>query len=217
MKAEAKLQGMSITVISVANDSGSADAVRAVADKLSGDMVVVMSGDTVTDVPLDTVLFTHRMRGAVATTVLAESTSSAAATTKPGKIPKVCSVCTVLAVTPFLCIVVHGMQPQRVQLGVLPQPHRLHHWSCLQGVDYVALEPSTQRIISYAYDPDHLRRVVIPHSATRSCSPITLSTHYRDASIYILSRQFIAEIQNSDMSSIKVCLFLSPSHYPHRR
>lgn len=89
VKAEAKLQGMSITVVSVAKDSGSADAVRAVADKLSEDIVVVMSGDTVTDVPLDTVLFTHRTRGAVATTVLAESTSSAAATTKPGKIPKV--------------------------------------------------------------------------------------------------------------------------------
>ena len=80
---------MSITVISVANISGSADAVRAVADKLSGDMVVVMSGDTVTDIPLDTVLFTHRMRDADATTVLAQSTASAAAATKPGKIPKV--------------------------------------------------------------------------------------------------------------------------------
>lgn len=90
VKNEAKLQGMSITVISVPNNSGSADAVRAVADKLSGDMVVVMSGDTVTDLPLDTVLFTHRMRGAIASTVLAKSTSSAAATTKPGKIPKVC-------------------------------------------------------------------------------------------------------------------------------
>eukprot|EP00892_Ulva_mutabilis_P010449 jgi/Ulvmu1/7777/UM004_0006.1 len=163
VKSEVKLQGMSITVISVANHSGSADAVRAVADKLSGDMVVVMSGDTVTDLPLDTVLFTHRMRGAVASTVLAQSTSSAAATTKPGKIPK--------------------------------------------GVDYVALEPHSQRVISYAYDPEQLRRVVIPQAAVKSCSPMTLSTNYRDASIYILSRKFIAEIQRSELSSIKVdCL-----------
>ena len=68
----------------------------------------------------------------------------------------------------------------------------------------MALEPNTQRIISYAYDPEQLRRVVIPQAAVKSCSPMTLSTNYRDASIYILSRQFIAKIQNSELSSIKV-------------
>jgi NDP-sugar pyrophosphorylase family protein len=89
VKNEPALQGMSIRVVTVATDSGSADAVRAVADKLTGDMVVVMSGDTVTDVSLPTVLFTHRIRGAAITTVLSKSKTSASAATKIGKAPKV--------------------------------------------------------------------------------------------------------------------------------
>jgi NDP-sugar pyrophosphorylase family protein len=63
--------------------------VRAVADKLKGDSVVVMSGDTVTDISLPTVLFAHRVRGAAITTVLSKSSTSASAATKAGKAPKV--------------------------------------------------------------------------------------------------------------------------------
>lgn len=90
VKREPRVEGMSIRVVTAAADSGSADAVRAVADKLTGDSVVVMSGDTVTDVSLPTVLFTHRIRGSAITTVLSKSTSSASESTKLGKAPKVC-------------------------------------------------------------------------------------------------------------------------------
>ena len=90
MKNEPLLQGLSIRVVTVASDSGSADAVRAVADKLTGDSVVLVSGDTVTDVSLPTVLFTHRIRGSAITTVLSKSKTSASEATKMGKSPKVC-------------------------------------------------------------------------------------------------------------------------------
>jgi NDP-sugar pyrophosphorylase family protein len=89
VKSEPLLQGLSIRVVTVPSNSGSADAVRAVADKLRGDLVVVMSGDTVTDVSLPTVLFQHRIRGSAITTVLSKSKDSAAAGTKIGKAPKV--------------------------------------------------------------------------------------------------------------------------------
>lgn len=90
MKNEPLLHGLSIRVVTVASDSGSADAVRAVADKLTGDSVVLVSGDTVTDVSLPTVLFTHRIRGSAITTVLSKSKTSASEATKMGKSPKVC-------------------------------------------------------------------------------------------------------------------------------
>jgi hypothetical protein len=75
----------------------------------------------------------------------------------------------------------------------------------LQGVDYVSIDPVSQRILSYAYDPDQLRKVSIPMAAMKACSTMELTTDYRDACIYILSRHVINLIKCSNMSSIKVC------------
>lgn len=74
----------------------------------------------------------------------------------------------------------------------------------MQGVDYVSIDPSTQRILTYAYDPEQLRKVTIPIAAIKKCSAMTVTTDYRDACIYILSARVIKQIQNSSMSSIKV-------------
>ena len=74
----------------------------------------------------------------------------------------------------------------------------------MQGVDYVSIDPSTQRILTYAYDPEQLRKVTIPIAAIKKCSAMTVTTDYRDACIYILSARVIKQIQNSTMSSIKV-------------
>ena len=83
------LHELSITVVTAAAETGSADAVRAVADKLSGDTVVVMSGDTVTNITLTSVLFTHSIRSAAITTVLSKTATSASEHTKIGKAPTV--------------------------------------------------------------------------------------------------------------------------------
>lgn len=88
---EASLSELTIKVVTAASQSGSADAVRMVASKLTGDTVVVMSGDTVTDLALTSVLFTHRIRNAGITTVLAKSAASASENTKLGKAPKACT------------------------------------------------------------------------------------------------------------------------------
>lgn len=124
------------------------------------------------------------------------------------------AVCGVQYIEVLYCIHVPKTTPsaQPMYTGKICKMPNVSHLNCSspQGVDYVALEPVSQRIISYAYDPEHLRRVVIPQAAVRSSSPVTLSTHYRDASIYILSRQFISQIQASDMSSIKVSVLSPP-------
>ena len=86
---EPQLSGVSAQVVTVAAETGSADAVRAVADRLSGSTVVVISGDTVTNTSLADVLFTHSVRNAGITTALARTATSASANTKLGKAPKV--------------------------------------------------------------------------------------------------------------------------------
>lgn len=83
------LQGMTVHVVKAASECGSADAVRLVADRLTGQDVVVMSGDTVTNMALTSVLFTHSMQRASMTTVLSRNATSASANTKAGKAPKV--------------------------------------------------------------------------------------------------------------------------------
>jgi NDP-sugar pyrophosphorylase family protein len=89
VQKEPALQDLTMKVVTAPAASRSADAVRAVADSLVGDHVVVMSGDTVTDVPVATVVFTHRIRGAAITTVLSKRPTSASSVTKLGKPPKV--------------------------------------------------------------------------------------------------------------------------------
>ena len=80
---------LKVQVVCANSESGSADAVRTVADKLRGDCVVVMSGDVVTDIPLNAVVFNHNMRGASITSVLCKHKSSPSEGTKAGKAPKV--------------------------------------------------------------------------------------------------------------------------------
>jgi hypothetical protein len=75
----------------------------------------------------------------------------------------------------------------------------------LQGVDYVSIDPNTQRILTHAYDPVQLRKITIPIAAINACSAMPVTTDYRDACIYILSRRIIKIIKDSTMSSIKVC------------
>lgn len=80
---------MTVNVVTAASESGSADAVRLVAHRLTGSNVVLMSGDTITDMGLSSVLFTHSIHGAGITAVLAKTATSASANTKLGKTPKV--------------------------------------------------------------------------------------------------------------------------------
>jgi NDP-sugar pyrophosphorylase family protein len=82
------LQSMTVHVVKAASETGSADAVRLVADRLTGQDVVVMSGDTITNMALASVLFTHSMQRAGMTTVLSKNATSASANTKVGKAPE---------------------------------------------------------------------------------------------------------------------------------
>ena len=86
---DSSVSGMAIKVVTAAAETGSADAVRLVAPKLTGDTVVVMSGDTITDIAITSVLATHQIRNAGVTTVLSKNATSASANTKLGKAPKV--------------------------------------------------------------------------------------------------------------------------------
>lgn len=70
-------------------DSGTADALRSVAHKIVADTFVVMSGDLVTDAPLQAVVTSHNVRGARATMVVTPRKTSPCMETKPGKAPKV--------------------------------------------------------------------------------------------------------------------------------
>jgi hypothetical protein len=77
--------------------------------------------------------------------------------------------------------------------------------SVVQGVDYVAIDGRSQRLLTYAYSPAQLRRISVPLAAIKTCSAMALTTDLRDACIYILSRSVIDRIKNSKESSIKVC------------
>ena len=85
---------MSVSVVSAPATSGSADAVRLVADRLTGDAVVVMSGDSIAEISLASVVFKHQLQDAGITTVLSKTKTSAAENTKLGKPPKVSAAAT---------------------------------------------------------------------------------------------------------------------------
>jgi hypothetical protein len=161
VQKEPAVQELSIKVVTAPAASRSADAVRAVADSLIGEHVVVMSGDTVSNIPVATVMFTHRIRGAAITTVLSKRPTPASEVTKLGKPPK--------------------------------------------GVDYVALDGKSQRLILFAYDPQTLRRITVPRAAAQEYPSMEVTTDLCDACIYVLSKAAIATIKTSNMSSIKVC------------
>jgi translation initiation factor eIF-2B subunit gamma len=79
-----------VAVVAAAEDADSADALRAVANRLTSRSVAVLSGDLVTDVALADVLDTHDSAGAgaVATCVYARRRPWNAVETKTGRPPK---------------------------------------------------------------------------------------------------------------------------------
>lgn len=78
-------------MISVPEEYGTADALRAVASKITCSTFVVVSGDLLTDVPVNALVASHQMHGALATVMLCPRKTSPASETKPGKPPKVSS------------------------------------------------------------------------------------------------------------------------------
>ena len=76
---------------------------------------------------------------------------------------------------------------------------------CMQGVDYVAVDEQSQRLLSYSYSPTQLRRLSVPLAAIKDNESMVLTTDMRDACIYVLSRRVIDKIVSTEsMSSIKV-------------
>ena len=67
---------------------GTADALRAVASRISSQTFVVLSGDLLTDVPVNALVASHQMNSALTTVVLSPRKTSPASETKPGKPPK---------------------------------------------------------------------------------------------------------------------------------
>lgn len=80
--------GLQCEVVTVPEEYGTADALRAVASKITSSTFVVMSGDLLTDVPVNALVASHQMHGALATVMLCPRKISPASETKPGKPPK---------------------------------------------------------------------------------------------------------------------------------
>lgn len=79
---------LAVEAVRVTEGSSPVEALRGVRDRLRAPHVVLLSGDVVTEVPLQAQLLTHRLRGAAVTSLLARRRESAAAETKPGQAPK---------------------------------------------------------------------------------------------------------------------------------
>ncbi|KAL6771923.1 hypothetical protein ACKKBG_A28310 [Auxenochlorella protothecoides x Auxenochlorella symbiontica] len=79
---------LAVEAVRVTEGSSPVEALRGVRDRLRAPHVVLLSGDVVTEVPLQAQLLTHRLRGAAVTPLLARRRESAAAETKPGQAPK---------------------------------------------------------------------------------------------------------------------------------
>jgi translation initiation factor eIF-2B subunit gamma len=80
-------RGLKLDIVSFSEDTGTAQALGAVASRLRSDDFLVVPGDVVADVCLQTVFTSHKAQGATATVVLFPR-KSPAAETKPGKPPK---------------------------------------------------------------------------------------------------------------------------------
>ncbi|EIE22403.1 nucleotide-diphospho-sugar transferase [Coccomyxa subellipsoidea C-169] len=79
---------LQLKVKSVPEDSESAEALRAVAEYITGKNVIVMSVDLITDVRLEALMAVHFIRSAMATVLLSQRRTSPSSETKPGKAPK---------------------------------------------------------------------------------------------------------------------------------
>eukprot|EP00955_Chlamydomonas_euryale_P049250 354212-Chlamydomonas_euryale.AAC.1 len=76
-------------VVTVPEDCGTADALRAVAPRITSSHFIVLSEDVVTDIPVNALLASHQMHGALTTVTLVPCKTSPSSETKPGKAPKV--------------------------------------------------------------------------------------------------------------------------------
>lgn len=72
----------------VAENLGTADAVRAVAGSIRTDHFVLLSSDLVTDLPLRSLIASHFVRGSLVSSLLYPRRVSPSSETKPGKAPK---------------------------------------------------------------------------------------------------------------------------------
>uniref|UniRef100_A0A7S0S6S1 Translation initiation factor eIF2B subunit gamma n=1 Tax=Chlamydomonas leiostraca TaxID=1034604 RepID=A0A7S0S6S1_9CHLO len=79
---------MQCEVVTVAEEHGTADALRAVASRITARTCVVMSGDLLADVPVNTLVAGHQLNGSLATVLLFKRKVSPTTQTKPGKAPK---------------------------------------------------------------------------------------------------------------------------------
>ena len=89
LKQQEAAGGVKCEVQTVPEDSGTAEALRAIIPKLTSDTIVVYSGDLLSDIPVQTLVVTHQVSGALATVLLGTRKTSPTAETKPGKAPKV--------------------------------------------------------------------------------------------------------------------------------
>lgn len=72
----------------VAENLGTAEAVRAVAGSIRTDHFVLLSSDLVTDLPLRSLIAAHFVRGSLVSSLLYPRRVSPSSETKPGKAPK---------------------------------------------------------------------------------------------------------------------------------
>ena len=75
-------------VKTVAENIGTAEAVRHVAGSIRTEHFVLLSSDLVTDMPLRVLIAAHFIRGSVVSCLLYPRRTSPSAETKPGKAPK---------------------------------------------------------------------------------------------------------------------------------
>uniref|UniRef100_A0A7R9VHL7 Translation initiation factor eIF2B subunit gamma n=1 Tax=Chlamydomonas euryale TaxID=1486919 RepID=A0A7R9VHL7_9CHLO len=80
--------GLACEVVTVPEDCGTADALRAVAPRITSSHFIVLSEDVVTDIPVNALLASHQMHGALTTVTLVPCKTSPSSETKPGKAPK---------------------------------------------------------------------------------------------------------------------------------
>lgn len=78
-------------VVSVPEEYGTADALRAVASRITSPTFVVLAGDLLIDLPVNALVASHQLHAATATMVLTKRRVSPSTETKPGKAPKVCA------------------------------------------------------------------------------------------------------------------------------
>lgn len=76
-------------VVSVKANCGSMDALRAIDSHLTSSLVVVLSSNLITDVPLRAFLMSHHVNSATLSMMFTKRKGSASAQTKPGKAPEV--------------------------------------------------------------------------------------------------------------------------------